>query len=647
MRMSKPAAALLLAAVGLTIALYARGLDGPFLFDDSVHITQNRWVKIDSLAWPDLVRAWNSSFSGFPGNRPLAQLTFGINHAFAGLDPRAFKTTNLVIHLVNGLLVFLFTRLALGAVKPRQARDLTALSAAVVATAWLLHPIQVSTVLYTVQRMTLLSTTSLLIGLNCYLYGRIRIAAGRPGRLWMLTAAPVALVGFLAKENAALMPLLLLVAEVTLLRGVVTGAERRFVNAVRIGYIAIPLLLVVIYLVAHPVIFTYDGRPFTMAERLMTQPRVLWTYLRWLVAPDLSAFGLFHDDIPVSKGWFEPVTTLPAVLAWLATVAAALVLRRRAPLFAFAVLFFLACHALESSIFPLEMVFEHRNYLAAVAPMLLLADLVVVESRRWNWPRSALGLGALLLVAYTTVTGIRVGNWMSFQSFVLSAAEHHPDSRRSNFLAAQALISMLGDAKQDAGPVATAADGFLDRGLAIDPDCIDCLFGKVILSLHLGQQPSPTVLKRLQKALATADVGPTNVAVSQFSFLVRWNRSNDVTRLPDADVTSIFDAALRNPGWNNTGRAGIESAYREYHEFVTGRLDQAEHHARAAIRLWPKQWGYHAHLVGVLRKQGRLSAAREALEKAAASVRNADQQRQLATLRAAVDQQIQQAGHAH
>ena len=135
MRMSKPAAALLLAAVGLTIALYARGLDGPFLFDDSVHITQNRWVKIDSLAWPDLVRAWNSSFSGFPGNRPLAQLTFGINHAFAGLDPRAFKTTNLVIHLVNGLLVFLFTRLALGAVKPRQARDLTALSAAVVATA--------------------------------------------------------------------------------------------------------------------------------------------------------------------------------------------------------------------------------------------------------------------------------------------------------------------------------------------------------------------------------------------------------------------------------------------------------------------------------------------------------------------------------
>ena len=71
----------LLLALAATLALYAKGLDGPFLFDDHIHITQNKWVKIESLTWPDLAQAWNSSFSNFPSDRPLSQLTFGINHA--------------------------------------------------------------------------------------------------------------------------------------------------------------------------------------------------------------------------------------------------------------------------------------------------------------------------------------------------------------------------------------------------------------------------------------------------------------------------------------------------------------------------------------------------------------------------------------
>ena len=95
----------LLLALAATLALYAKGLDGPFLFDDHIHITQNNWVKIESLGWPDLAQAWNSSFSNFPSDRPLSQLTFGINHALNGLDPWAFKTTNLAIHLATGLIV--------------------------------------------------------------------------------------------------------------------------------------------------------------------------------------------------------------------------------------------------------------------------------------------------------------------------------------------------------------------------------------------------------------------------------------------------------------------------------------------------------------------------------------------------------------
>ena len=178
-------------ALVATVLVYAPGLDGPFLFDDHIHITQNQWVKIESLAWPDLIRAWNSSFSAFPANRPLAQLTFGVNHALAGLDPWAFKTINLVIHLVTGVLVFVFSRLVLSAVfRGRGDPAWHGICAAAVAAVWLLHPLHVSTVLYTVQRMAQLSTLSLLAALSCYFWGRIRIAEGRPGIGWILAAVP-------------------------------------------------------------------------------------------------------------------------------------------------------------------------------------------------------------------------------------------------------------------------------------------------------------------------------------------------------------------------------------------------------------------------------------------------------------------------
>ncbi|MCB1800850.1 MAG: hypothetical protein KDI82_04090 [Gammaproteobacteria bacterium] len=639
----KPAWPILLLGIGISLLVYAGGLNGPFLFDDHVHITQNRWVKIDTLGLNDLVRAWNSSFSEFPADRPLAQLSFGVNHALSGLDPWAFKLTNLVIHLLNGILVFLLVRLGMRAAGHHTT---AATVAAVAAAVWLLHPIHVSSVLYTVQRMTLLSATGLLLGLVCYLKGRSNIAEGRNGRIWMLAAAPFAMLGFLAKENAALMPLLLLSLELTLLQRQSVSGDRRFVSLVRFAYIALPITLAVIYLLLHPAMLSYDGRPFTLEERLLTQPRVLWTYIGWLLMPDLSAFGLFHDDLNISTGWLSPPTTVIAAVCWGIALVSALLLRQRYPVAAFALLFFIANHALESTAFPLEMMFEHRNYLAAIGPLALLAHLVITVSREHRWHRAVLMVGLLLAGSYSMATWLRVGNWSSYQNFVLSTVEHHPDSLRSNFMAAQMLIVAMDKLETDASDLAAAAEQFLERGLEIDGHCIDCLFGKVALRLHLGQQPSRDVLQRLQHTLANGDVGPTRVSISQFSFLVRWQRRNDVTPLEHADLVAVFDAALSNPGWSHTALAGISASYREYHEFVTGDLAEAEVHARAAVKAWPQQWGYHVHLVRVLRKRQQYAAARQALEAAETSVRNADQRNEFERLRTTIEHDLEQDANA-
>ncbi len=133
---------------------------------------------------------------------------------------------------------------------------------------------------------------------------------------------------------------------------------------------------------------------------MLTQARLLWLYVQWLFVPDISAFGLFHDDIELSTGIVSPPSTLIAIIGLLGVAGAALLMRRKAPVFSFAVLFFLASHALESSAFPLEMVFEHRNYLASFGPLFLLAYLITIASARMNVRPLATILGVLLLLSY-------------------------------------------------------------------------------------------------------------------------------------------------------------------------------------------------------------------------------------------------------
>jgi|GEM_PF-204588 len=623
-----------------TLFVYANGLEGPFLFDDSAHITQNQWVKIESLSWDNLVQAWNSSFSAFPTNRPLAQLSFGINHALAGLSPWAFKATNLAIHLLTGLLVFVLSQLIYRAVAgeaadPRRGRLLAAATAAV----WLLHPLHVSTVLYTVQRMAQLSSLGLLAALSCYFWGRIRIAEGRPGALWILASAPIAMLGFLAKENAALLPLLLLVSEITVLQNLPTKGRSGFMRTVWILFIAVPLLASFAYFATHPGYLNFDGRPFTLEERVLTQARVLWLYLQWLFVPDITAMGLFHDDLRLSTGLASPPSTAIAVFALLGITLAALSLRRKTPVFAFAVLFFLAAHALESSVFPLEIVFEHRNYLASLGPLFLFAYLVTIASQRMKVRSLAMTLGTLLLLSYSAVTYIRVNNWSSYNSFILSSAENHPNSPRSNFMAAQLTISALSNSEGGREELADAARTFLNRGLEVDPRCLNCLFALIVLELHLDRQPNAAILRQLTDTLRVGDVGPTKVSISQFSFLVNWQRS-DAVKLRKEDLEAIFEAALANPAWNNTGRAGIETAYREYYEFVAKDLEAALPHAQAAVRLWPEPWKYRMNLARLLLKLGRTGEALAALDGAARAADNEAQQAETEEVRAGIGRDL-------
>ena len=141
-------------------------------------------------------------------------------------DPRPFRVTNLVIHLVNGILIFFLVRLIFSTTHDRERAERLALLCAAL---WLLHPLLVSTTAYVVQRMAQLSALFTLAGLICYVLGRKRLSE-RPRSGWTWIIAGMGICGLLAvlsKENGILLPLYALTIELTVFGSTAPGRRHR------------------------------------------------------------------------------------------------------------------------------------------------------------------------------------------------------------------------------------------------------------------------------------------------------------------------------------------------------------------------------------------------------------------------------------
>jgi hypothetical protein len=421
--------------VGLAVGCYWPGLDGGFLFDD--------YHNLDALGTYGGVRDWETFrafvFNGISGptGRPLALLSFLLNDNTWPSHAAWFKPTNLAIHLLCGLLLCWCSLLLLRNFwfEEREAQWMAVFSSA----CWLLHPLMVSTTLYVVQRMAQLAVLFVFAGMAGYLYGRALLPTRpRAAYVWMtLSVGLGTLLAVLSKENGALLPLLLLVVEFCLPR---QSSKARPAAAWRAVCLLLPSLAIVFYL-ASRINFSPDAwlhRPFDQPQRLLSETRILWEYLRLLFIPEIEGHGLFQDGYVISRGWLTPWTTLPSALGLLALFCAALWLRRRWPLAALAILFFFAGHLIESTVVALELYFEHRNYLAAAFLFLPLAHGLVFLARKYKPALAFIG-GGLILCLLAGFTLQRALLWRNTDQLTTYWAVSDPNSARGQ----NSLASML------------------------------------------------------------------------------------------------------------------------------------------------------------------------------------------------------------
>lgn len=458
-----------------TTAVYWPGLSGPFLLDDGANLAGLQQDE-DKAILTELRAYLDTAWAG-PTGRPITLASFYLNAPDGFASAWRFKLGNLGLHLINGLLVLAAAALALRlmGMAGSSARWVSLGTAAL----WLWHPLQVVPVLYVSQRMALLATFFMLLGLVVYLLGRA-LAGRRPGQGMAVMVVGIAGAGIAAvfsKEIGVLLPLYVLVLELTLLAAVSVPGH----SAWRLGRALLLLGPLAVIFVGQSIqgwgdlMKGFQPYAYGVAERLLSEPRVLWDYLGDALMPWRAEARLFHDDFAASTGWLLPWTTLPALLGLVALVAGALIWRRRWPVAAFAVLWFVAGHALEAGPLGLTLHEEYRNYLPLLGPVFAVAYGLVVLAERLRLPAFVLPALPAVLLAFLTLQHARV--WGETDALARTWAAQAPASVLSQQYAAQRLLAQ-GRAAEAREALQTAVSNNGDAlGVALQLTGVACQHG--------------------------------------------------------------------------------------------------------------------------------------------------------------------------
>ena len=538
--------------LAVTYSIYAQGLPTGLLFDDLPNLKGLDQVDSAEAAW-----AFITNGQAGPLGRPVALATFLLNIPHWPSEPQALARINVLLHLLNGALLawLAFRLLTLQGKHPNP--NWTALSAA---TVWLLLPILASSSLMIIQRMTVLSGTFVLSGLLLYVIGLSKQAQGNrlaAGTLQISGITGGTLLAALTKENGALLPLLALTIEATLLhRAAGISTTRRL----RLRLLGVPALAVLVFILVYGFTSDYSHRSFSLSERVASQTIVLWDYLRLSFLPRPNAFSPFHDGYLLEqRAW--PSLWLPAALAWSVIVFLAARKRTAWPLYSFAVFWFLAAHAMEATVIPLEPFFEHRNYVplmgVSIAMTWAIANRFAKSSITW------VAASAYTLTLAATLWGT-TSLWGSRELAAEVWANNHPHSERAaQFLAKREL--KLGDRR--------SAERVLTEAFSRSPSQISLGLQSVLISCQM--KPDTARNDRWRTLIEATPTGDYSRIFSQtVEELVAEIIGSNCGYIGLSEALALAEATLKNPKYSRPAdisrlHGAIARVYHEWGDITT------------------------------------------------------------------------------
>lgn len=594
-------------ALLLTAAVYASGLQGDFLFDDFPQIVLNKDLyPLETFS--DLQRVWSTGNAG-PAGRPIAVLSFALQVALTGINPFYFKLVNLAIHLGNGVLVYFLARYVVLALRDEVhgAQKYLHYFPVLLASWWMLSPMGLGAVLYVVQRMTSLSATFSLLGLLWYL--RFRQWDNKKGLCFGIAGLMAfTVLSFLSKEIGVLTLIYAYLLEWVIYQWLSSCSVSGRVLAV-IRYVPVVLLVAASFWLWRYYDFelAYGSRTFSLTERVLTEARVLWFYIFQLFIPNVSWLTFYHDDFVVSQGFLTPISTLFAVVGHIFLISFAALSFKSARLVSFGIFWFYGGHLLESTIFPLELVFEHRNYL----PMLGIYAAVlsspfylqeVGKNTKFFFVLVMLFMGG---AAFATAT--RATDWGSPFRVVIEA-EHKPNSARANFDAGSMLMRSLRENPGDI-TLSTECRRYFERAIAADAGHLAAFPGLIELAMLTEKPLEELIVTEFETRLAGTRIHPA-VAFT-VAHLDRLAKSASPV-FGEHSAERLYRALLSNSSLPRGSKGHVLVAL-ALSMGRRGDFRQKQELMREAVIISPEMFEFHLLYIEALLETGDFQRAKEAL----------------------------------
>lgn len=354
-----------LAAVFFLLLLsYSNSFDASWHFDDYDNINNNVNIQIRELTWENVKRI----SAGIMGigflSRPVSYFSFALNYYTGGLNVFGYHVINFAIHYITFIFLFLFifNTLKLPLLKERYAKHAYTI-ALLGALLWAINPVQVLAVTYIVQRMA--SMSALFYIMSMFFYLEFRTAnTGVRSAINFLVCVICGIFAIGSKENAVMLPFAILLYDLFFIQGLTKDNIKRNMKVV-----TIPVLIMItaafLFYDFSADLKDYETRPFTMGERLLTEPRIILFYITLLFYPVTSRLTMIHD-FELSRSLVDPLSTITAILVIIVVLVMSFVKAKKWPLISYCIIFFFLNHLIEGSFFSLELIYEHRNYLPSM-----------------------------------------------------------------------------------------------------------------------------------------------------------------------------------------------------------------------------------------------------------------------------------------
>lgn len=385
----------------------------PIIFDDIATLTNNPTIRDLSklgtiLALPKgIVLAW----------RPFANLTFALSYSLSGLDPWAHHGFALIIHALSGIVLFSVIKETFSTDVMKKWHVHATTVAGIVATLWLIHPVQSETVAYISQRTESLMGLFYLLTLYCFI-------RGTKSKNWgcFILSFTSMFLGILSKEVILSAPILIWCYDRTFISGSFKNAFRQHAKIyLLLALNWLPLSILSQGFATQAVGYTTKISWFDYG---LTESKAVVTYLELMIWPN----PLIFDRGPIFVRSIQEALPYLIILLGIMTYSVWALIKR--PMIGFACAWFFIILAPTTSVIPIaeEPIAENRLYL----PLIACITLVVVSLYHWIGTKRAILTCAVIAIVFALMSARRIQDYKTGFSIWSDTLKHAPNNPRAH-----------------------------------------------------------------------------------------------------------------------------------------------------------------------------------------------------------------------